>query len=904
MTAPGGALPEGYLTSLEVDVLLADGRTAKVRPVLPSDREAIRALYEGLSERASYLRFFSIRRHVKEEELERWCTVDYRDRLALVALADDQVIAMACYDRTPGSDEAEVAFTVREDQQGRGVGTVLLEHLASAARVAGLRCFVADTLAENRQMLDVFRQAGFEEHTDFDGSVIKVSLVLDAVPRYLANVEERDRHAAVASIARLLRPRSIAVVGASRRPGAIGYELLGNLVAGGFTGPVYPVNPRGGEIAGITAFPTIGDVPDEVDLAVVVVPAERVAEVVEQCGEKHVGGLVVISAGFAETGPEGRAAERELVAIARRHGMRLIGPNCMGVVNTEPKVSMNATFSPVAPTPGRIAFSSQSGGLGIAILNEATHRDLGVSSFVSVGNKADVSGNDLLQYWAEDENTDVILLYLESFGNPRHFSRIARRIARTKPIIAVKAGRSPAGSRGASSHTAALASPDATVDALFRQAGVIRVDTLEELFDVADVIRHQPLPQGDRVAIVCNAGGPGVLAADACEGYGLDVPELSEQSQQRLRELLGPEAAIRNPVDCIASATAEQYEQALRIVLEDESVDAAIAIFTPPLVTLADDVARAVASVAATATKPVVANFLATSGTLSALREGDRRVPFFTYPESAARALARVTPYASWLAKPVVDAPEYTDLDQARGRAIVEVALSDSPSTWLGATEAADLLASYGIPLVRSVRAESSREVVAAAAAVGYPVAVKVDVPGLVHKTDVGGVRLGLRDEEEVAGAADDLLHRFGEGSAVLVQPMVGSGVETIVGVVEVPSFGPLVMFGLGGTATELLGDRSLTLLPLNRPDALEMIESLRSSPLLRGYRGAEKADLEALSDLLCRVAKLAEDLPEVVEMDLNPVVAGPSGCLVLDAKVRVATVTEPEPLLRRRHLR
>ena len=677
-----------------------------------------------------------------------------------------------------------------------------------------------------------------------------------------------------------------------------------NLLAGGFNGAVYPVNPAGGEIAGLPAATSVSELPVPVDLAVIAVPAPNVASVVESCGEQGVGGLVVISAGFAETGADGATAERELVTVARRHGMRLVGPNCMGVVNTAPDVSMNATFAPVAPLRGRIAFASQSGGLGIAILSEATRRDLGMSSFVSVGNKADVSGNDLLRYWEEDANTDVILLYLESFGNPRHFSQIARRIARKKPIIAVKSGRSGAGSRGASSHTAAMATPDASVDALFRQAGVIRVDTLEELFDVADVVTHQPLPKGRGVGIVGNAGGPGVLAADACEGHGLSVPELSAQTQQRLRSVLSSGAAVSNPVDCIASATAEQYRRALEIVLADDAIDALIVIFTPPLVTNADDVAEAVASVAATSSKPILANFFAPSARLSKSSAAGVRVPSFAYPESAARALGSIVPYATWRRQPDVAPPVLADVETGRGREVVESALASSNDAWLG-TDAADaLLGCYGIEHVRSLRATSTAEALQAAVGLGYPLALKIDVAGVVHKTDVGGVYLGLASDEAVTAASDSLFARFGPDAAVILQPMAPPGVETIVGLVEDPLFGPLVMFGLGGTATEILGDRALSLVPLNRPDAVALIGSLRSSKLLMGYRGSPVADIDALANVVCRVARLAEDLPEVVEMDLNPVLAGPDGCQVLDCKIRVKALAIKEPQLRRRHLR
>jgi acetate---CoA ligase (ADP-forming) len=893
-----------YPAELEADVLLADGRVAKVRPILPSDAVLLKGLHASLSPESVYLRFFSPRRMLRDSEFEHFANVDYVDRLALVALVEGELVAVARYDRPPGTDQAEVAFTVRDDQQGRGIGTILLEHLASAAVATGIRRFVADTLSENHRMLDLFRKSGFEEKAAYQEGVVRVTMELEPGEGYLDGIEERERKAGAASIERLLRPSSIAIVGASRHSGTIGRELLANLIAGDFHGAVYPVNPAGGEIAGVSACTSVSELPETVDLAVIAVPASQVAGVAEACGERGVGSLVVISAGFAETGPDGAAAERELVSLSHRYGMRMVGPNCMGVINTAEAISMNATFAPVKPVRGHIAFASQSGGLGIAILNEATRRDLGVSSFVSVGNKADVSGNDLLCYWENDSETHVILLYLESFGNPRRFSRLARRIARNKPIIAVKSGRSGAGSRGASSHTAAMATPDDTVDALFRQSGVIRVDTLEELFDVADLLEHQPLPKGRGVGIVGNAGGPGVLAADACEGYGLAVPELSPRTQSELRSILSPGAAVANPVDCIASATAEQYRRALEIVLADEAIDAVIAIFTPPLVTGADDVARAVASVAAGASKPIVANFFANSDTLAALRPDIGRVPWFAYPESAARALARTAPYAAWRRRPDVAPPLFGDVDREQARAVVEDVLATSADAWLAAGQASAILRAYGIPHLRSIRATSNGGAVQAAAELGYPVALKVDVPGIVHKTDVGGVHLGLANAESVGTAAETLLARFGPGAAVSVQQMAPAGIETIVGLLEDQSFGPLVMFGLGGTATELLGDRALSLAPLSRPEAIALIGSLRCSKLLMGYRGSPAVDVEALADVLCRVARLAEDIAEITEMDLNPVLAGPDGCRALDWKIRVRTRDVTVPRLRRRQLR
>ncbi|HET9091399.1 MAG TPA: GNAT family N-acetyltransferase [Acidimicrobiales bacterium] len=849
MSVPAGPAPPpaAYPRELEAEVLLTDGRVAALRPIVPSDAPALLRLAGQLSDEAVYFRFFSPRRELSEAELAHLATVDYRDRLALVALVEGELVAVARYERLGESEDAEVAFTVRDDQQRRGLGTVLLEHLASAALARSVRTFVADTLAENSRMLGVFRSAGFVESARYDAGVIRVTLQLEPVPAYLEKVDERDRAAAVRSISSLLEPATVAIVGASTRPGTIGHELVRNVLSGGFTGSLYPVNPNAAEVLGVPAYPSVSALPGPVDLAVIAVPAGAVAGVVEECGRVGCRGLVVVSAGFAEMGPEGAAAERELVSVARRAGMRLVGPNCMGLINTAPHVRLNATFAPVAPVPGRIAFSSQSGGLGVAILDEATRRGLGISSFVSVGNKADVSGNDLIRYFDADPGTDLILLYLESFGNPRHFSRIARRVARHKPIVAVKSGRSRSGSRGASSHTAASSSPDPVVDALFRQAGVIRVETLEELFDVAELLSHQPLPAGGRVAVLGNAGGPGVLAADACEGLGLEVPLLSEATQQRLREVLSPEAGVRNPVDCVASATAQEYRRALEILLRDDGIDAVIVIFTPPLVTEGEDVAAAVAEVAAASAKPVVANFLAAGRAVEALRAGERRVPWFAYPESAARALSLVVPYARWRATPEPGRTELEGTDPVRARRLLGEALEeaaerpiDGEGQWLPSARVREVLAAYSIEL-EDGRAVCDRE--------GPPPA------------------------------------------------------ETIVGLADDPSFGPLVTFSIAGIPSDVLDDRALSLVPVSFEEARSLVTSLRSSRLLEGYRGSPPADLDALADLVCRVGAMAEDLPELLELELCPVVSTGRGCHVLGARMRVVAV-RPEPELRRRRLR
>ncbi len=569
-------------------------------------------------------------------------------------------------------DEAEVAFTVQDDQQGRGLGTLMLEHLAVVARAHGIRTFSADTLPNNMRMLNVFRDAGWIVERHFVEGTVHVRFAIAPTPSSVAAVEARESHAEAASIVRMLSPRSIAVIGASREAGTIGHEVFRNLLAFEFQGPVYPVNPSALSVAGVRAYPTVLDVPDAVDVAIVVVPAALVREIVDQCARKGVHGLVIITAGFAEVGADGATVQREIVATARRNGMRIVGPNCLGVVNTAPDVRMNATFAPAPPVPGPVGFLSQSGGLGIELMARAGALGIGISEFVSVGNKADISGNDLLQHWETDPNTQVILLYLESFGNPRKFARLARRIARHKPIVAVKSGRTLAGSRAASSHTAALASPDVAVDALFRQTGVIRVDTLEELLGTAQVLSSQPLPDGGRVAIVSNAGGPGILAVDACAGADLEVSELSDATQAALREFVARDASVRNPIDLVAGASAHDFERALRTVLADDAIDAVLVIFVPPLVTRAEDVARAIASAAGDAgTKPVVACFLGRDGVPDELRGdgGKRRVPSFAFPEAAAHALGRVAKLAEWRRQPEGIEPELKDIDVERARA-------------------------------------------------------------------------------------------------------------------------------------------------------------------------------------------------------------------------------------------
>jgi acetate---CoA ligase (ADP-forming) len=682
----------------------------------------------------------------------------------------------------------------------------------------------------------------------------------------------------------MLRPKVVAVVGASRRRGTIGAEIFGNLLRSGFTGTVYPVNPGAVAVQGVRAWPSIESLPETVDLVVVAVPSLGVEAVIEAAAAAGAGAAVIISAGFGEAGPAGRARQDRIVEVARAAGMRLCGPNCLGVINAHPDIGLNSTFAPLVPTHGHLGFLSQSGALGVAILAHGAELGLGISTFVSVGNKADVSANDLLEFWETDEDTHAVLLYLESFGNPRNFNRIARRVSRQKPIVAVKSGRSDAGRIAASSHTGSLSGVDIAADALFWQTGVIRVDTLEELFDTAMLLAHQPVPRGRRVGILTNAGGPGILAADACASQGLELPAFSAGLQAGLRQFLPDEAAVRNPVDMIASATPDAFERSVRLVLDSGEVDSLIAIFVPPVITDPQDVADAIHRGAVGADQPVVCNFLGAKGIQGTL-------PSYAFPESAAIALGRVARYGEWLDRPLGSEPVFDDVDVVRARRALE-----GQAGWLGPDGVAEILASYGLRSPRSILAATADAAAAAAREIGFPVAVKLVSETLTHKSDIGGVRLGLRTEEDVWDAFSGIRARVDalDGDAtmdgVLVQQMVSGGHEVIVGASIDPAFGPVVMFGLGGVNVELLRDVSVRVHPLRDVDADEMLREIRGAPLLTGYRGQPAGDIEALRDVLLRVSVLLGDLPEIAELDLNPVKVLPpgQGVVAVDARIRL----------------
>jgi len=875
-----------------VDVILRDGGTLRLRSPVEPDADAVVDFFQRLSQESLYFRFHGARR-VDRRLAEPFLDPDWVEEGVLVGTlgqgAEERIVTLASFSRLRDPATAEVAFAVADEEQGRGIGTRLLEQLAARAADIGIRTFVAEVMPANRAMLRVFSDAGFETGRELEGGTIEVRLSIRATETFRERVEARDHVAVSASLQPFFSPASVAVIGASRKRGSIGGELFRNVLDADFTGAVYPVNGSGEPVAGVRAYRSVAEIPGSVDLAVICVPGARVLDAATSALEAGINALLVISSGFAETGAEGRERQERLLASVRAHGARLVGPNCLGIWSAT--AQLNATFAPRALPPGRIGFSSQSGALGLALLERAAERRLGFSAFVSIGNKADVSSNDLIEWWEDDPDTDVVLLYLESFGNPRKFGRLARRVARRKPILALKAGTTGAGARAASSHTAALAGSDAAVDALFRQAGVLRAETLEELVDVAALLSSQPLPRGRRVAVLTNAGGLGILCADACEAEGLELPELSHETRAVLSDLLPREASVANPVDLLGSATAATYEAALPPLLADPRIDALIVLFVPPVVAGAEEVTSAITrSVAAAAPeKPVLAVVISADGTPAALREPDAPVASFSSPEWAARALGLAAGRADWLRRPAGALPEL-EVDVTAAREVVEAALRGSSEAWLEPAAARRLLEAYGLPLVPERTAADADEAVHAATALGYPVVVKTAAAG-AHKTESGGVALDLRDADQIRAAVERI------GGPVIVQPFVRGGAELLAGLVQDPVFGPLVAFGPGGVLAELIGDAGFRIAPLTDEDARELVLDGKAGRLVRGFRGAPPADVDALVDLVLRLARLADDLPEVAELDLNPVIARPEGCLAVDARIRVRARPPARPL-------
>jgi acetate---CoA ligase (ADP-forming) len=888
------------------DALLRDGSSIHLRAIRADDKDRLQAHFHALGFDSVRFRFLGAKKDLTPADLRYFTELDFSRHVGLVALrrheGQEEFIGVGRYIGAEDDHRrAEFALAVADAWQGRGVGTLLMEHLARLAAADGIERFEAEILATNRKMFDVVVALGFRTDENCRAGVVHAWFPIEPTPETVRASDERAWHAAAEGVRALLHPRSVAVVGASRDPASIGAALVANLVRHGFHGAIYPVNSRADRIEGLRAYPTLSAVGHPIDLVIVAVPAAGVEAIVDECARLGTRGVVVISAGFAEMSQEGRIVQRRLRDRVRECGLRLVGPNCMGVINTDPSVSLDATFAPTFPPPGNVGMLSQSGALGVAVLDYARALDLGVSTFVSVGNKADVSGNDLLAYWKDDPRTQVIALYLESFGNPRRFARLAPEVARRKPIVAVKSGRSAAGTRAASSHSAALASLDVAVDALFEQAGVIRTDTLEDLFDVASLLATQPVPKGPRVGVVTNAGGPGVLLADACEARGLQLPSLAPSTRAALRAFLSPTASVENPVDMIASARGDDYARAIEAVGADPNVDSVVVIFVPPLALDTGGIAEAIACGAATvpASKPVLTVFLSSKGAPPALATGARgRLPSYSFPENAARALGAAERYGRWRSRPRGQPLRLTARARSAVRAIVERAFGEHDKAfWLDTADVQDLLRACDIP-VADARLVAPDRAPALAESMGYPLVAKAVSAGLVHKSDVGGVILGLRSEDDVRSAVSALRDRLALSGRplerVLLQREVPGGLEMLVGVVTDPTFGPLVACGFGGVQVELLKDASFRLPPVTDIDAAEMIDHLRMKTLLEGYRGTPPADRAALMQLVQRVSALAEAVPELHEMDLNPVkvLGRGEGVVVVDARIRLGPLT------------
>jgi len=881
----------------DVDTLAADGRVVHLRDLGPADLPELLALHDRASDRSIYLRYFSPNR----EAARRYVTTLVEPRAGrhvLGAFVGYELVGVGLFDTAGDGDDPEVpsaefALLVADSDQHGGIGTLLLEHMVAEARGAGVRRFTAEVLASNALMLKVIHDLGFEPKQRIESGETHVEFDLVVGEPVIEAISAREESAGAASLRPLLAPRSVVVIGAGHRPGTVGHEVLRNLLAGGFTGPVYAVNPNRNSVLSVPCFPSAAELPETPDLAVIALPAEHVAAAVRACGERGVRAAILLSSGFGESGPDGAAKQDEVLAIAREHGVRLLGPNCVGVVNTDPAIRLDSTFALANRRPGPLAVLAQSGAFGIAMLEAAGAIGLGVSQFVSIGNKIDVGGNDLLLAWDNDPRTKVIGAYFESIGDPARFARIAGRIAQHKPVLVVKSGRTDVGRRAGRSHTGAAASSDLAVDALFRDSGVLRLHTMRELLDAARVLTGQPLPAGPRVAIVGNSGGPEILAADTAADAGLVVPEMDEHTVARLAELGVPASS---PLDLGAAAQPGLAEDVLRIVAESPVVDAVVAVFTDVAVADPTAMLTAVAAAAAASPKPFVAVRCGSPAATLAL-DDEWSLPLFTFPEEAVAALGIAHRYVQRRANPPALATRPDGVDVAGARAVVDAALAGGRE-WLDPAECDTVLRAYGLPVCRQALAADADEAVARAADLGYPIVAKLAGNGL-HKSDLGGVRLDLADEADLRAAVDELtaLH----GGPVLLQPMISGGTELIVGAVHDPSCGPLVMVGAGGVLTDVLEDRAFGLAPLlTERAARELVDRLRTARLLDGYRGAPFVSRGAIADVLVRVAALVDDVPQIAELDLNPLICRGEGIEAVDARIRVAEPpTHPDPLVR-----
>jgi acyl-CoA synthetase (NDP forming)/GNAT superfamily N-acetyltransferase len=878
--------------------LLADGTTIEIRPTRPDDFEAVRDMHASMSPENLYMRFFGISRVAAEQEARRVCREPAPDRAALLAVLDGRVIGCISYQMT-GDESAEVAMAVADDMHSRGIGTLLLEHLISLARGQGVRIFVAETLAENAPMLNVFAHAGLRPHRTLADGVYEFSFSLpggegDARSgAYRDAVAERERSADVASLRHVLTPASVAVIGVSRRPGSVGRAILENIIDAGFSGRVYAVNPRAGELqagetGGVPWVPSGAALPEPVDLAVIAAPAAAVAGIADDCGQRGVKALVVTASGLDT------AARAELLAICRRHGMRLVGPTSFGVANTA--FSLDATFSAHHPGPGRVGLALQSGGVGIVLLEQLSRLGIGISSFVSLGDKDDVSGNDMLLWWQSDAATKLALLYLDSFGNPRKFARTARAMGRAIPVLTVNAGRSPAGRRLAAVRAAAEVAPHLTRQALFEQAGVIATANLGELLDTTVLLASQPAPAGRSVGVVSNTRGGAVLGADACGDAGLQVASLAEDTQRALRDLLPSVASATGPVNTTAAVAPGVFRRCLELVSADPGVDAVLVLTAT---TATSDLVPVVLGprlpvpVAVAVMDQVEAVRL-----LPSQAEGSPAVPAYAYPESAARALGHAARYGAWRAIPPGDVPELEGVDRDRARELADSFLAENAAGgWLPREQAAELLSCYGIRLADGITAVTEHGAARAAARFGGPVAVRADGPGLGHRDDAEIALLDLHGADEVRRGFRSLRETFGDRlEGVIVQPMITGGAEVKINVLEEQVFGPLVLLGLADAAGTL-ADRAARLAPMTESDADEMIHS---ASVLLGRPGAAAADIASLKDMLLRVSQLAEDLPQVAELELSPVVARPDRAVAITGQVRIQAAEPADSYLRR----
>ncbi|MFF3518263.1 GNAT family N-acetyltransferase [Streptomyces sp. NPDC002573] len=885
-----------------VYALLADGTTVLIRTVEPGDHDQLRDFYKEMSPENLRLRFFAISARSATMAADRACGPERPGYRALLAETQGQVIGLAEYDTGGCGDAAEISIAVADRLHHRGVGTLLVEHLVSAARAEGVTTFSADALCENREVLRLFADLGLRTARRFEGPEVRCTILLDEDETYLSAVEERGRAADVASLEPLLRPDAVAVVGAGRRPGSVGRAVLHHLRAGGFTRRLFAVNPHVASVLGVPSHPSVSALPVVPDLVVVAVPATAVPALAEECGKVGVRALLVVSAGLDRNQAEA------LLGACRSHGMRLVGPNCLGISNTDPELRLDATFAADHPRPGTAGVAVQSGGVGIALLEGLSRLGIGVSSFVSLGDKYDVSGNDMLQWWVSDRRTDLALLHLESFGNPRAFSRTARRVTRRMPLLTVDAGRTDAGRRAAASHTAAAATRTMTRQALFTQAGITATRSVGELLEAAALMHAQPLPAGTRVAIVSNAGGVGVLAADACVEAGLALPSLAPEVMDGLAAVLPRGAAVGNPSDTTAAASEDQLRNCLDRLLRSPGIDAVLVALVPTAVAAAtgEDLVRALTDGPAHQARPVVVVRLEQDLPVKLLPAAHGgTIPSFADPQVAARALAHAARRAAWLAQPVGTVPDLDGVDTRRAHEITDAYLTlQTDGGWLEPRTCAALLDCYGIPQLPWAWAETESDAVRAAhqlRGLDGRVVMKAHWPGLLHKSEEQAVRLDLQGDAQIRAAFRDFETRFASRiTGVVVQPLAARGTELFAGVVQDEVFGPLVLFGLGGTATEVLADHAARLAPLTDHDVHELITAPRCVPLLFGTHGAGPVDLEGLEQLLLRVSRIASDLPQLAEADFNPVLATPTGVTVLDARVRLLPRMPWDPYLRR----